>query len=212
LKIGGVFLTSGVITKYTQKSLKNSNKNEAELVARIKNGDEKAFVQLIDKFSEKLYRKALSMVSNPDDAQDILQEAYLSAFRAFPKFRGESGIYTWLYRIVINKAKDHLGKRKTKKENLINHQEIHFQDERINYQKNIELDDDSNFLCGIISTMDPIYRDILVRRYFDELSYQEIGEVCGINIGTVKSRLFKAKEILKKLIISSDRGGDFFAL
>ena len=205
-------MTSGLITKNSKRVLNKDNLSEPELIARIKGGDERAFVQLINKYSEKLYRKALSMVSNPDDAQDILQEAFLSAFRAFEKFRAESGIYTWLYRIVINKAKDHLGKRKVKRENLINHQEIQFEDDRINYQKDVELDDDSQFLFEKINSMDSIYRDILIKRYFDELSYQGIGEICGINIGTVKSRLFKAKEILKKIIISSERGGDYFAL
>ena len=186
--------------------------NEAALIERVKKGDEKALMQLVGKHTDNIFRKALSMVSNPEDAQDIVQEGLLSAFRAFPNFRAESGVYTWLYRIVVNKAKDHLSKRKVKKENLVDYTETQIQDDRINYQKNVELNEQSKFLFEMINSMEDIYRDILIKRYFDELSYQEISEISGINIGTVKSRLFKAKEILKKQIAKSGKGGDFFAL
>src|SRR5690606_3669564 len=98
----GLFLEDNHKMQNTNQTqfVSEARKEEAELIARIKDGDEFAFLQLTNQFSERLYRKALSMVSNPDDAQDVLQDAYLSAYRAFANFRAESGVYTWLYRIV----------------------------------------------------------------------------------------------------------------
>ena len=205
-----MILTTALV-KRNRKAAQN-RLEEAELIARIKAGDERAFVQLTSRFSEKLYRKAYSMVSSPDDAQDVLQDAYLSAFRAFPKFRAESGVYTWLYRIVVNKAKDYLAKKRNKRENLIDSQEIQFEDDRTNFQESVEKSENTKLLLNEINAMDDIYKDILLQRYFDEMSYQEIAELNGINIGTVKSRLFKAKEILKKRIAQKSQGGDYIAL
>lgn len=211
--LGATSVTLGTVPlPQGQKEKRKLRDQEMILVEKVRHGDERAYMQLIQRYQDRLYRKALSMVSNPDDAQDVLQEGLLSAFKAFPRFRGDSGVYTWLYRIVVNKAKDHLSRRRGKKETLTDYQETQVRDDRVNYQKNVELDEQSRFLLNLIDEMEPMYRDILKQRFFEEMSYQEISELGDINIGTVKSRLFKAKEILKKKIIQTGRRGDYLAL
>ncbi|MCB1316913.1 MAG: sigma-70 family RNA polymerase sigma factor, partial [Leptospiraceae bacterium] len=141
---------------------------------------------------------------------DVLQDALLTAYRALPRFRGESGIYTWLYRIVVNKCRDYLrSSRNTRQESMDPTQAV-ISDDRISVEKNLELSDDAGYLMTKINGLDDKYRQILVYRYYDELSYEEIAELIHVNIGTVKSRLFKARELLKRSILRNGRGEEYF--
>ncbi len=183
---------------------------EAELIQRTRNGDGDAYLQLISDYRIRLYRRACSLVGNPDDAEDVLQEGLITAYRALGKFRGESGIYTWLYRIVINKCRDHLRSRKSASVDSIEPIIPLISDERIGVEKNLELSDDAAYLITKINGLDKKYRRILIYRYYDDLSYQEIADLVKLNIGTVKSRLFKARELLKRAILRNGRGEEYF--
>ena len=185
-------------------------KLEKELITRIKNGDSDAYYDLISDYRIRLYRKACSLIGNPEDAEDVLQEALITAYQALNKFRGDSGIYTWLYRITINKCRDHLRNRRTKKEDTIEQYTPVLFDERISIEKNFELSDDAAYLISKINELDKKYRQISILRYYDNLSYQEIAEIINVNIGTVKSRLFKARELLKRLILRNGKGESYF--
>ena len=81
---------------------------ERALIDRIQKGDADAYMDLVGEYRIRLFRKACSIVGEPEDAEDVLQDALVTAYRALPRFRGESGIYTWLYRIVVNKCRDFL--------------------------------------------------------------------------------------------------------
>jgi RNA polymerase sigma-70 factor (ECF subfamily) len=175
---------------------------ERLLIDRIKAGDKEAYYDLISDYRERLFRKACSIVGDVDEAEDILQESLVSAYLALKSFRGESGIFTWLYRIVVNRCRDHLrsGSKAIPMDPLDPFSLI-VKDLRPGVEKNHEHFEESS--------LNGKYKKILFLRYYDDLSYQEIAEVMKMNLGTVKSRLYKARELLKRLIIA-DRGESYF--
>lgn len=179
---------------------------EKILLKRIKSGDKSAYVELVTPFRERLFRKAKSMVKDDDDAEDVVQDSLISGYRSINKFRAEAGVYTWLYRIVVNKSKDLLTKKKKESEKPIDENASQFIDMRMGYEKKLELSEDSDYLINKINQLDEVYRQILELRYFEEMSYSDIAEVLNCNVGTVKSRLFKAKELLKHLILQDKKG------
>ena len=184
--------------------------HERKLIERIRGGDSEAYEELIAGYRIRLFRKACSLIGNHDDAEDVLQDALVTAFKALDRFRGESGIYTWLYRITVNKCRDHLRSRRSRKEDAVEHLPPLISDDRISVEKNLELSDDAAYLMAKINSLDRKYRQVLALRYYDNLSYQEIAILVRVNIGTVKSRLFKARELLKRAILRNGRGEDYF--
>ena len=186
---------------------KMTNKErELVLLNKIRSGDKSAYMELIQPYTERLLRKAIAMTKNDDDAEDVLQDALISGFRSIGNFRADSGVYTWLYRIVINKSKDFLLKTKNRGEKPISEGEYLILDERMGYEKKLELNDESDYLIKKINLLDDVFKQVIELRYFEEMSYAEIATVLDCNIGTVKSRLFKAKEILKHMILNDEKG------
>lgn len=175
------------------------------LLIRVNGGDPRAFMELIQPFRERLFRKANSMLGNADDAEDALQDALLTAYRGIDRFRGEAGIYTWLYRIVVNRCTDLLRKRKTDPVDFVDPVQFDVEDSS-DLQKNHELSDRTSYLIQQIRSLDARFRELLWMRYFDELSYEEIARAKNLKIGTVKSRLFKARELLKRRIFQDSSG------
>lgn len=179
---------------------------EKILLQKIKAGDKYAYMELVTPFRERLFRKAKSMVKDDDDADDIVQDALIAGYKSIVNFRAEAGVYTWLYRIVINKSKDLLTKRKRMVEKSIDDNEQQFVDDRLGFEKKLELSDESSYLIKKINQLENIYKEVIELRYFEEMSYSDIADLLECNVGTVKSRLFKAKEILKHMILQDERG------
>jgi len=184
---------------------------EKILLQKIKSGDQTAYMTLVSPFRERLFRKAVSMVKDADDAEDIVQDALISGYKSIQNFRAEAGVYTWLYRIVVNKSKDLLSKKKRGREKPMDDTgDNQFVDEREGYEKKLELSEESRYLMDKIALLEESYKQVLELRYFENLSYNEIAEIMECNVGTVKSRLFKAKEFLKHLILKDEKGEGFF--
>ncbi len=179
---------------------------EKILLQKIKSGDKTAYIELVHPYRERLFRKAKSMLRDDDDAEDVVQDAMISGFKSISKFRAESGVYTWLYRIVVNKSKDLLQKKKREIEKPIDNVEQQFIDDRVGYEKKLELSDESSYLIRKIEQLDDIFKQVIELRYFEEMSYADIASVLKCNVGTVKSRLFKARELLKHLILKDEKG------
>ncbi len=180
---------------------------EKLLLQKIRAGNKYSYMELVGPFKERLFRKAKSMVKDDDDAEDIVQEAVIAGYKSIMKFRAESGVYTWLYRIVINKSKDFLARKKKMAEKPLEESENQFIDERVGFEKKLELSDESSYLIKKINQLDPIFKEVIELRYFEEMSYADIASLLNCNVGTVKSRLFKAKDLLKYLMIQDEKGG-----
>jgi RNA polymerase sigma-70 factor (ECF subfamily) len=177
---------------------------DQRIVERIQAGDQKAFGLLVTKYQRKLLRLVSRLVRDPAEAEDVVQEAFIKAYRALPQFRGDSAFYTWLYRIGINTAKNYLvtlGRRAPTSteadiqeaetfddgDNLrdINTPESLFATKQIAETVNLAMDGLPEELKMAISL-----------REIEGLSYEEIASVMQCPIGTVRSRIFRAREAI----------------
>lgn len=179
---------------------------EKELVRAAAGGDETAFAELVRLYEHKAYHLALRMCGNGEDASDVAQEAFLAAWRGLPSFRGESGFSTWLYRLVSNAAIDHL--RRIKHQRGI----ISLDDEGLNLDAPDDTPGPHEAAEGAdlrqavehgLSQLSDDHRAVLVMREVQELSYEEISKALSLDLGTVKSRISRARSALRKILLKS---------
>ncbi|MFZ9758855.1 MAG: RNA polymerase sigma factor RpoE [Burkholderiaceae bacterium] len=178
--------------------------SDLDLVQRVKNGDREAFNLLVLKYQRKVSRLVGRLVRNPDEADDVVQEAFIKAYRALPQFRGDSAFYTWLYRIAVNTAKNHLvsqGKRPISLSELTSNDpdEESFELLVVTTDNNTpEAELMSRQVAEAVNravlALPEELRTALSLREIDGLSYEEIAEAMNCPIGTVRSRIFRARE------------------
>lgn len=183
---------------------------DEDLVAKSKKGDIKAFEELVCRYERKIYTIAYRMMGNYDDANDLAQEAFLRAFQAIGGFRQESSFFTWLSRIVTNACRDELRKRYRKPVESLD-KEICLGDLEIKKQipssepgpdeiyEKMELQQE---LQEIIVTLSPEFRCALVLRDIQGFTYEEIAEELECSLGTVKSRINRARNYVKEKLLS----------
>lgn len=174
------------------------------LVERVQSGDREAFGLLVGKYQRKLLRLVMRLVRDPAEAEDVTQEAFIKAYRALPNFRGDSAFYTWLYRIGVNTAKNWLvahGRRMPTMSEVVD-------DESEGIEEGVLLRDDATpdrLLMSrqigetVNAAMDALPEDLrtaISLREIDGLSYEEIAQVMDCPIGTVRSRIFRAREAI----------------
>ncbi|MFY9329732.1 MAG: RNA polymerase sigma factor RpoE [Georgfuchsia sp.] len=174
------------------------------LVKRIQAGDQQAFGLLVTKYQRKLMRLVMRLVRNPAEAEEVTQEAFIKAYRALPGFRGESAFYTWLYRIGINAAKNWLmsnGRSASTLSDVDNEEaEVYDSGELLR-----DMDTPERILMSrqiaetVDAAMDRLPEDLrtaVTLREIDGLSYEEIANAMNCPIGTVRSRIFRARETI----------------
>lgn len=198
---------AATIVRYTtaDQRMTDQQEEDQQLVARVQKGDRRAFDLLVIKYQHRVLALVNRFVSDFSEAQDVTQEAFIKAYRALPNFRGDSQFYTWMYRIAVNTAKNYLVSRK-----------------RRTPTRDIDIDDaeffaDESSMRDISSPDALIQRDQLQKVVFDAiqdlpdelrraislrelegLSYEEIAEVMDCPIGTVRSRIFRAREVIER--------------
>ena len=179
---------------------------DEQLVARAQDGDVAAFELLVRKYQQKAIQLVSRLVGEAD-APDVAQEAFIKAYRALPGFRGQSAFYTWLYRIAINSAKNHLvsrARRPAGQDIDIVEAELYGHTGQLS-----DLDTPESVLLAqeikdkvsrVIGRLPPDLRQAIVLRELDGLSYEEISEVMRCPIGTVRSRIFRARESIDAVV------------
>ncbi len=177
---------------------------DAELVKRIQRGDKKAFDILVRKYQHKIVNLITRYIKDPSETQDVAQEAFLKAYRALPRFRGESAFYTWLYRIAINTAKNFLvAKGRRPPDGDIDPQDAEQYEGSVGLK---ELATPENFLLKdeieevvkqAISDLPEDLRTAITLRELEGLSYEEIAQTMACPVGTVRSRIFRAREAIE---------------
>ena len=175
---------------------------DQQLVERVQRGDKHAFDLLVTKYQRKLGRLISRFVRDPAEAEDVTQDAFIKAYRALPGFRGESAFYTWLYRIGINTAKNHLlaNKRRAPTSTPFDAEESESLEDasllrEVNTPENELM---SKQVVGVVQAslqqLPEDLRSALTLREIEGLSYEEIANVMNCPIGTVRSRIFRARE------------------
>ncbi|NWG86742.1 MAG: RNA polymerase sigma factor RpoE [Hydrogenophilaceae bacterium] len=178
---------------------------DRQLVERVKQGDKRAFELLVEKYWRKLNRLLSRMVRDPDEVEDIAQETFIKAYRALPQFRGDAAFYTWLYRIGVNTAKNYLAAKgkamPTVSERSWSEDEEEVDERLVAQDINIP---ESELLSkqvamavnDAVEALPEELRTAITLREMEGLSYEEIANMMGCPIGTVRSRIFRAREAI----------------
>ena len=175
-------------------------KEERMLIDRAKQGDEAAFASLVEQYQDRVYRLALRMCGNSHDAEEAAQEAFVAAWRGLPAFRGESRFSSWLYQLASNAAIDLLRREKRHRGNVPIEEEILPLSEDTP-QQNAENTELHRSLQKALMALTPEHREIFLLRQVQQLSYEEIGGMLGLESGTVKSRLNRAQKQLRQNLL-----------
>ncbi|OUR93802.1 RNA polymerase sigma factor RpoE [Gammaproteobacteria bacterium 42_54_T18] len=180
---------------------------DQQLVERVKKGDKRAFDLLVGKYQHKVLSIVGRFVNDPDEAKDVSQEAFIKAYRALPKFRGESAFYTWIYRIAVNTAKNYLvarGRRPPGSDVDVADAEFYeggaVLHEISTPENQLMTDQLEALVYQALSDLPDDLRTAVTLREFDGLSYEAIAEVMDCPVGTVRSRIFRGREAIDSRI------------
>jgi RNA polymerase sigma-70 factor (ECF subfamily) len=185
--------------------MSDQNLLDEQLVERVQRGDKNAFNLLVRKYQHKVVNLVARYVNNPGDVPDVVQEAFIKAYRALPTFRGESAFYTWLYRIAVNTAKNYLtsqGRRPPSSDVEADEAEYYGGGEALQEvatPENLALTDEiKRTVFAAIEALPEDLRTAITLREMEGLSYEEIAEIMDCPVGTVRSRIFRAREAIDK--------------
>jgi RNA polymerase sigma-70 factor, ECF subfamily len=188
-------------------AMSSAQQADKQLVKRVQQGDKRAYDLLVLKYQHKIFGLISRYIRDHSEIQDVAQEAFIKAYRALPNFRGDSAFYTWLYRIAINTAKNHLvsrGRRPPSADIDVEDAEYFEGDSPL---KDIENPENALFGSELKAVLDRAIqalpgdlRTALTLRELEDLSYEDIADVMGCPVGTVRSRIFRAREAVDKQV------------
>ncbi len=189
-------------------NLSDKGKRDLALVEKALNGNQSAYAELMDMYRESIYFMMLKMVRKEDDAEDLTIEAFGKAFNRLHQYSPSYAFSTWLFKIASNDAIDYIRKKRIK----VTSMDSAYTN---NDGENVKIDVESNdkdpeevaihlekvkHMRQIVKTLKPRYRDLIEKRYFEELSYEEIAQDMDLPLGTVKAQLFRARAFLANLM------------
>jgi RNA polymerase sigma-70 factor, ECF subfamily len=187
---------------------------EEAFIERLVARDERAFNELVELYGERVYRLMFRMLARKEEAEDMAQEVFVQVFKAIDQFRGDSKLSTWIYRVAVNLCKNrgkYLARRHSQEQDEL---EPHAERSALGEARGVtssELAGPDQIVIGYqlevivkrcIAALDPEFREVLVLRDVEDLTYEEIGEITGLAEGTVKSRLHRARATLKTSVES----------
>lgn len=179
---------------------------EQELIKAAAGGDADAFGTLVERYQDKVYHLALRMCGQEEDAADVAQEAFLAAWRGLPAFRGEAGFATWLYRLTSNAAIDHLRRAKRQRGDVsLDDADLGLDapDQAPSPQERAEGAELRRAVAQGLGRLSEDHRQVLVLREVQGLRYEEIAGALDLDLGTVKSRIARARGALRKILVES---------
>jgi len=181
--------------------------SDDQLVARVQKGDKRAFDLLVLKHQFKVHAIVSKYVKDYDEVNDVVQETFIKAYRALEAFRGESAFYTWLYRIAVNTSKNYLLARNRRPPSFdvdlgdAENAELSSQLQNLDSPDNILSRNELETVIDVaIKGLPADLRNALILREFEDLSYEQIGDIMDCPVGTVRSRIFRAREALEEKI------------
>ena len=180
---------------------------DQQLVERVQRGDKRAFELLVSKYQRRIFRLLSRFIRDSAEVEDVAQEAFIKAYRALPGFRGDSAFYTWLYRIAINTAKNHLVAAGRKPVSFDLDTQDPEQSSILNELKELDTpealvqsEEIRDTINRAIQALPDELRTAILLREIEGLSYEEIAETMECPVGTVRSRIFRAREAIDKAL------------
>lgn len=200
-----------VVVKADSNDSISKSERDFRLVKQIlESGNRAAYSQLMDEYFEKVYSRMLKMTGQPGDAEDLTMEAFNKAFSKLDQYTSDFAFSTWLYRIAKNNCIDHLRRNKKDNDTMVNQQEAglgiaahELANQLPSPEQLMITQQETRLLREIVDTLHPKYKDIIKLHYFKELSCEEIAQKLDLPEGTVKVRLFRARELLYNIMSKS---------
>ncbi len=179
--------------------------SSSDLIKQAIEGDETAYKQLMTNYHGAIFNLLYKMVRNKEETEDLVQEAFMKAFAALPSFNEEYAFSTWLYKIAINNCIDHMRKKRLKTYSINKpvqskdgELDREFPDTSMSPDRDVLNEERTLLIEAAIDELPENYKVAIVLRHSEEKSYEEIAEILNIPLGTVKARIFRAREMLKK--------------
>ena len=177
----------------------------SELITKAIEGDEAAYKNLLENYRGAIYNLLYKMVRNKEETEDLVQEAFMKAFKALPSFNEEYAFSTWLYKIAVNNCIDHMRKKKLQTYSINKpvqskdgELDREFPDTSMSPDKSLLSEERASIIETAIDELPENYKTAIILRHSEEKSYEEISKILDIPLGTVKARIFRAREMLKK--------------
>lgn len=172
--------------------------SDEQLVNDILNGNQQRFREIVVKYQSRVFAVAMKISNNQKDAEDISQESFLQLYRSLYNFKGESSLYTWIYRITMNKAIDYKRKQDRIKDQESEELISSYPEQNILPPEEALIKSfDKEMILSILRELPPLYSNVVISYYFEGLSYREIALKLNIEVKTVESRLYRAKRLMK---------------
>jgi RNA polymerase sigma factor (sigma-70 family) len=199
-----------VVKADSSESISKSERDFRLVKQILESGNRTAYSQLMDEYFEKVYSRMLKMTSLPGDAEDLTMEAFNKAFSKLDQYTPDFAFSTWLYRIAKNNCIDYLRRNKKDNDNMVNQMEAgvgivaHELANQLPSPEQLMINrQETALLREIVESLHPKYKDIIKLHYFSELSCEEIAQQLDLPEGTVKVRLFRARELLYNIMSKS---------
>jgi RNA polymerase sigma-70 factor (ECF subfamily) len=192
---------SSIVTSYSEQ-------DDAFLVDASKRGDQDAFARLVQRYQRHIFNLVFRILQQYDEATEITQETFLAAWQGLPAFRGDARFPTWLYRIAYNCSLKQLEQRKRDRAlqaAIQAEQFLNRADDSERAEAVLEASDRQNMIYEQLSSLPAKYRIVLVLRHLQEMTYEEMAETLTMPIGTIKTHLFRARNLLKERLEAFDR-------
>jgi RNA polymerase sigma-70 factor, ECF subfamily len=204
-------VATSILGLSAQRALEGADSDDLRLVESLRAGEARAYEELLARFQQPVYALALRLLEDPSESADVVQEVFLKVFRNIGSFRGQSSLKTWIYRITVNEA--HNARRwffRHRRREV----ELDYEPEERNWKDIIPDGSLSPFdiafereqhvmIEAALEKLSPIFREAVVLRDITDMSYDEIAEVLGVSLGTVKSRILRGREALRAELTGS---------
>ena len=187
-------------------NLSDKAQHDFLLVQKAKEGDEKAYAELLGRYRDAIYFMLLKMVNNPSDAEDLTIEAFGKAFKNITQYTPNFAFSTWLFKIATNNCIDFIRKKRASTISLDQASDdpdtanVNIQSDTMDPEAHLINSQKIKLLRDVVSKLKPRYRTLVELRYFKEYSYEEISEELELPLGTVKAQLFRARELLFNIL------------
>ncbi len=179
---------------------------DGELVVSALSGREACFAELVRRYQRPIAAYVYRMVGNYDAALDLTQEVFIKVYNSLSRYRSEFKFSTWIYKIAHNAAIDHLRRHAVREQTLTSgpeseRREISIESRRLTPEQESERKERRSEIEAVVQSLPIAYRELIVLRHSQDLSYDEIAEVTGLPLGTVKNRLFRAREVMRDQLL-----------